>query len=67
MVTYKTLDREIHVLSDEAKDIVAHGSHEARVFEAVRKSVGGLKISDLPVCRGDAAPKLLACLTRINF
>ena len=49
MVVYKTIDREEYLLSKEAKDIAAHGSHEAKVFEAVRKAVGGLKIADLPV------------------
>ena len=49
MVAYKTIDREEFVLSAEAKGIVANGSHEARVFEAVRQAVDGLKISDLPV------------------
>jgi phenylalanyl-tRNA synthetase alpha chain len=50
MIVYKQIDREENTLSDEAKGIVANGSHEAVVFEAVRKAVGGLKISDLPVC-----------------
>jgi phenylalanyl-tRNA synthetase alpha chain len=49
MVTFKTFDREEFVLSEEAKGIVANGSHEAKVFEAVRQAVDGLKISDLPV------------------
>lgn len=49
MVTYETIDKEIFVLSEEAKGIVANGSHEARVFEAVRQAINGLKISDLPV------------------
>jgi phenylalanyl-tRNA synthetase alpha chain len=51
LISYKTIEREENILSEEAKGIVANGSHEARVFEAVRKAVGGLKISDLPVCR----------------
>lgn len=51
MISYKTIDREEAVLTDEASGIVADGSHEARVFEAVRKAVEGLKIADLPVCR----------------
>lgn len=49
MVTYRTIEREESVLSEEAKGIVANGSHEAKVFEAVRQAVNGLKITDLPV------------------
>jgi phenylalanyl-tRNA synthetase alpha chain len=49
MITYETLEREEYFLSEEAEGIVAEGSHEAKVFEAVRKAVDGLKISDLPV------------------
>ena len=50
MVTYKTIDREEAVLTPEAKGIAADGSHEAKVFEAVRQAVEGLRITDLPVC-----------------
>lgn len=50
MVTYKTIDREEAVLTYEAEGIAADGSHEAKVFEAVRQAVEGLKIGDLPVC-----------------
>lgn len=50
MVTYRQLDREDVVLTPEAEGIAANGSHEAKVFEAVRRAVDGLKISDLPVC-----------------
>lgn len=49
MVSYKTIDREEAVLTEEAESIVAHGSHEAKVFEAVVRAVDGLKIADLPV------------------
>ena len=49
MVSYQTTDRELAVLTEEAKGIEADGSHEAKVFEAVRKAVEGLKIGDLPV------------------
>ena len=50
MVTYQTIDREEAILTDEARGIAADGSHEAKVFEAVREAVGGLKITALPVC-----------------
>lgn len=50
MITYKTIEREEYMLSEEAKGIVVDGSHEAKVFEAVRKAVDGLKIAELPVC-----------------
>ena len=49
MVNYRTIDREEAVLTEEAESIAAHGSHEAKVFEAVLKAVEGLKITDLPV------------------
>lgn len=50
MVVYKTIDREEAVLTDEAQSIVNDGSHEAKVYEAVCGALGGLKISELPVC-----------------
>ena len=50
MVKYKKIDREEALLTTEAEGIAANGSHEARVFEAVQRAVGGLKIADLPVC-----------------
>ena len=49
MIVYDTIDREEAVLTEEGKGIAAEGSHEAKVFEAVRKAVEGLKIGDLPV------------------
>ncbi len=49
MVTYKTNDREEAILTPEAEGITADGSPEAKVFEAVRQAVEGLKIVDLPV------------------
>ena len=49
MVTYKQLDREEVYLTPEAEEIARDGSHEAKVFEAVRQAVDGLKISELPV------------------
>ena len=50
MVAYKTIEREESILTEEALGIAANGSHEAKVFEAVRKAVEGLKIGDLSVC-----------------
>ena len=50
MVTYETIDREETALTPEAAGIAAEGSHEAKVFEAVRKAMDGLKIGDLPMC-----------------
>lgn len=49
MVVYETIDREEAVLTPEAEGIAKEGSHEAKVFEAVRQAVEGLKIGDLPV------------------
>ena len=49
MVTYRKIDREEAILTPEAEGVAAGGSHEAKVFEAVRGAVEGLKIADLPV------------------
>ena len=53
MITYETIDREEIVLEAEAQDIAANGSHEARVFEELRKAVDGLTISQLETAIGD--------------
>jgi len=53
MVSYETIDREEIVLEAEALQIAANGSHEARVFEELRKAVGGLTISELEKAIGD--------------
>ena len=59
MVIYKTIDREEAILTSEAEGIATEGSHEAKVFEAVRQSVEGLKIVDLPVCWLNCMPARL--------
>ena len=59
MIKYKTIDREEAILTEEAQGIAADGSHEAKVFEAVRKAVQGLKIGDLPVRRPKCMPARL--------
>lgn len=59
MVTYRKIDREEAILTEEAEGIAANGSHEAKVFEAVRKAVDGLKISDLPVRGSNRMPARL--------
>jgi phenylalanyl-tRNA synthetase alpha chain len=53
MVTYERAEREEAILEPEAETIVAHGSHEARVFEAVHKAMGGLSLQDLEKEIGD--------------
>jgi len=53
MVTYAQVEREEAFLEPEAEVIVSQGSHEARVFEAVRKAMGGLSIQDLEKEIGD--------------
>ena len=58
MVTYKAIEREHSVLTEEGAGIVKDGSHEARVFEAVRKAVDGLKIADLPRIVGKDSAKV---------
>jgi phenylalanyl-tRNA synthetase alpha chain len=53
MVVYDTIDREEAVLEPEAVEIEANGSHEARVFEALQKSMDGLTIAELEAAVGD--------------
>lgn len=53
MVTYEQIERDEAFLEPEAEVIVSHGSHEARVFEAVRKALDGLSIQDLESEIGD--------------
>lgn len=53
MITYETIDREEALLEPEAQEITAKGSHEARVFEALRQAVEGLTIPDLEKAVGD--------------
>jgi len=40
-------------LEPEAEQIAEHGSHEARVFEALRSAVEGLSVQDLEKAIGD--------------
>jgi len=53
MVTYVTIDKEEALLEPEAVEIEANGSHEARVFEALRKALDGLTVSELEAAVGD--------------
>lgn len=53
MITYETIQREDVLLEPEAEQIAAQGSHEARVFEAVRQAMEGLTIPDLEKTIGD--------------
>lgn len=59
MIIYRQIEREEANLTPEAEGIAAEGSHEAKVFEAVRQAVQGLKIADLPVCRLNCTPARL--------
>ncbi|CAL8580016.1 Phenylalanyl-tRNA synthetase, beta subunit, cytoplasmic [Xanthoria parietina] len=58
MIIYKQIDREEANLTPEAVGIAAQGSHEAKVFEAVRQAVDGLKIADLPAIVGKETAKV---------
>lgn len=53
MITYETIDQEETVLEPEAEGIVANGSHEARVFEALQKAMDGLTLAELVETIGD--------------
>lgn len=52
MVSYKTSESEVYKLTDEAKDIVQHGSHEYRLLNKVIESLEGLKVSDVDSVMG---------------
>ena len=58
MVTYETLEREETELTEEAEGIVKDGSHEAKVYDAVCKSLDGLKISELAKVVGATSAKV---------
>lgn len=58
-IEFRQINREEAVLTPEAEGIAAEGSHEAKVFEAVRRAVEGLKIDDLPVRRLKCTPARL--------
>lgn len=49
MVAFKQIDAEHWKLTEEAQNVVEKGSPEAVLYEAVVKSMGGLKISEIPV------------------
>lgn len=53
MVTYEQIEKDEPILEPEAEQIVANGSHEARVFEALRQAVEGLSVQDLEKTIGD--------------
>jgi phenylalanyl-tRNA synthetase alpha chain len=53
MISYKTIEREEAILEPEAEEIASNGSHEARVFEALRQAVDGLTVSELEAAVGD--------------
>ncbi|KAI3337886.1 phenylalanyl-tRNA synthetase alpha chain [Ustulina deusta] len=53
MVEYATTQREEVHLEPEGELIAAHGSHEARVFEALRTAVDGLTVQELEKTIGD--------------
>jgi phenylalanyl-tRNA synthetase alpha chain len=52
MVESEQVEREEAILEPEAESIVEHGSHEARVFDVVKK-MNGLSIQDLEKEIGD--------------
>lgn len=55
MITYEQIDQEEAVLEPEAEQIVAHGSHEVRVFEALRQAVAAMTVAELEKAIGDKA------------
>jgi phenylalanyl-tRNA synthetase alpha chain len=55
MIVYETIEKEEVVLEPEGEEIAKHGSHEARVFEALRVAMDGLTIPELEKAIGDKA------------
>lgn len=53
MITYDTIEREESILEAEGQQIAANGSHEARVFEVLRKAMAGLTVAELEKAVGD--------------
>jgi phenylalanyl-tRNA synthetase alpha chain len=53
MVRYDTIERQEALLEPEGEEIAANGSHEARVFEAVRTAMEGLSVQELEKTIGD--------------
>jgi phenylalanyl-tRNA synthetase alpha chain len=53
MVTYETIERDEALLEPEGLQIAENGSHEARVFETLRKAVEGLTVQELEKAIGD--------------
>jgi phenylalanyl-tRNA synthetase alpha chain len=49
MVEYKSLNSDRVALTPESQDIVERGSHEFRVWKAI-KEAGNVSIKELPVC-----------------
>ena len=58
LIEYQQIDREQWILTPEAEGIVDNGSHEARVFQAVKSAPDGLKITDLHKEVGAEAAKV---------
>ncbi|KAI4253099.1 MAG: hypothetical protein LQ352_003909 [Teloschistes flavicans] len=57
-IEFRQINREEAILTPEAEGVAAEGSHEAKVFEAVRQAVEGLKIDDLPGIVGTESAKV---------
>ena len=53
MITYEQIEANEWILEDEGQQIAQHGSHEARVFEALSKKVDGLTVQELEQEIGD--------------
>ena len=53
MINYDTIEREEALLEPEGEQIATNGSHEARVFEALRQAIEGLTVQELEKTIGD--------------
>ena len=48
LIHYQQIDKEEALLTEEGLHIANEGSHEAKIYNAVKAATGGLKIQDLP-------------------
>ncbi|PVU92954.1 hypothetical protein BB559_003526 [Furculomyces boomerangus] len=55
MISFTTIEKERWILTAEGKDIVDHGSHEARVFAAIPSGDEGIEIASLQSLLGASA------------
>ncbi|KAL4910927.1 hypothetical protein BDW74DRAFT_142098 [Aspergillus multicolor] len=48
MLKYETFNSEVLTVTKDGEEVIANGSHEAKVYQAVLAAMEGLKIKELP-------------------